>query len=240
MSKKIIAILTVATILFVCVFAACEKNEKEELYADADKYEFVTDENGDRVLSEDGRFVVYATDEKGEYVTDENGENVTGVRQFEPILDGGVLEEFGFKLKIPNGWDFKEKGNVLENRKGHTVTFFIDQLTYEEYYERADLLYGEAIKNGQGSIEENVSKVKGVEKDFRLILNTPTISYITVILLNTGNAYNFTMSTPAGEATVEELDEFLSGLTFKPYTYYPELTAESTENISDTETTTNK
>lgn len=240
MSKKIIAILAAITILFVCVFAACEKKEKEELYADADKYEFVTDGNGNRVLSEDGRFVVYATDEEGKYVTDENGENVTGVRQFEPIFDGDVLEEYGFKLKIPSKWKFKEEGNILENRKGHKIKFFIDKLSYEEYYERVEVLYGKMIKNEQATLEENVSKVKGVEKDFRLIINAPEETYITVIMINAGNAYNFTLSAPAGEAKVEELDELLSGLEFKPYTYYPELTTESTENISDTETTTNK
>ena len=71
MSKKIIAALLVATMLFICVFAACNKNKNEDeddttrLYGDATEYNFVTDEEGNRVLTPEGEFVVYVTDEDG-------------------------------------------------------------------------------------------------------------------------------------------------------------------------------
>ena len=106
MSKKIIAILAVITILFVCVFAACEKKDKEDLYKDADEFLFVTDENGDKVLSDDGRLIVYVTDEDGKRQKQPDGEYVTREREFEPIIDDVsknpvrlILSENSLKIK---------------------------------------------------------------------------------------------------------------------------------------------
>ena len=50
MSKKIIAVLVVLTVLFMTVFAACNSEEKEKIYVEKDEYDFVTDENGELLL----------------------------------------------------------------------------------------------------------------------------------------------------------------------------------------------
>ena len=119
MSKKIIAILTVATILFVCIFAACEKKEKP--YMDADDIDAITNENGEFELAEDGQYIVYVTDEDGKKVTDKNGEFETEVQQFVPTMKKGVIEDYGFKLKIPKGWKITEEGNVFFRGSDETV-----------------------------------------------------------------------------------------------------------------------
>ncbi len=234
MSKKIIAILTIATVLFVCVFAACEK--KEDLYEDAEKFVFVTDENGEKVLAEDGRFLVYETDRNGEYVTDESGEKVTSVQQFEPIMENGVYEDYGFKLKLPEGWEVSEEaGNVFVNdAKDLTIEIRLVEKLYEEYYNSAESFYGELFANGiEGSIKEEPGLIKGAEKAFQLIVNAQDEAYISIVALNFGNLYNITLKAPEGKAKVEDMNEFLSGIEFKQFTYYPELTAESTEESTE-------
>ena len=115
MSKKIIAILTIVTILFVCVFAACEK--ESTLYIDHKEYDFVTDENGEKVLAEEGRLLVYETEKNGKNVTDENGENVTEAKQFQPIENDGVVEDYGYVLELPDGWSSTEQYGMFENKK---------------------------------------------------------------------------------------------------------------------------
>lgn len=237
MSKKIIAILTIVTILFVCIFAACEKND-----SDSNDSLYVTDENGERVLGDDGQFLVYETDADGEIVTDESGENVTETQMFEPVMEDGVLEDYGFKLTIPEGWKVsEEKKNVFVN-KDKSVEIRLVEKTYDEYYETLKGIYDKAFKNGiEGSLKENNDLVKNAEKAFRLRAILDDDAYITTVFLNNGNLYNVTLKAPKDQIDVADAEAFLNSFEFKPYTYYPELTAESTEETveeSDTESTT--
>ena len=234
MSKKIIAILAVATILFVCLFAACDNNTddtKDSLY--------VTDENGERVLDENGRFVVYETNAEGEIVTDKSGENVTEAQMFEPVMENGVLEDYGFKLTIPEGWkQSKDDKNIFVNKDKYVQVRVVEK-TYEKYYDTCLKLYtGEIAK---GTIVEDAGFVKGAEKAFRLEVTVEEESFITTAFVNNGNLYNVTLQAPKGEADIADIEAFLNGFEFKPFTYYPELTAESTEESTEeisTEATT--
>lgn len=236
MSKKLIAILAVATILFVCTFAACNNN------ADSDDSLYVTDENGERLLDEDGRFVVYETNSNGEIVTDKSGESLTEAQIFEPTLEEGVLEDFGFKLTVPEGWKLsKDQKNVFVN-KDKTVEIRLVEKTYENYIQQAHKFYGALAEKGiKYTIKEDAGFVKGAEKAFRLEVSLEGDSYITTVFLNNGNLYNVTLKTPEGKIDVTDAEAFLNGFEFKPYTYYPELTAEATEESAEelsTEATT--
>lgn len=239
MSKKIIAILAVATILFVCTFAACDKIGTD----DSNDSLYVTDENGEKVLDENGRFVVYETNAEGEIVTDKSGENVTEAQIFEPVLENGVLEDYGFKLTIPEGWkQSKDKKNNFVN-KDKTVEIRVVEKLYADYLKQAHKFYGALAEKGiKYTIEEDAGFVKGVEKAFRLTVTMEGKSYITTVFLTGGNLYNLTLAAPEGEADVADAEAFLNGFEFKPFTYYPELTAEateeSTEEISTEATTT--
>lgn len=237
MSKKIIAILAICTILFVCVFAACDNNtndKKDSLY--------VTDKNGEKVLDEDGRFLVYETNADGEIVTDSSGESVTEAQIFEPALEEGVLEDFGFKLTIPEGWKLsKEENNIFVNGD-KTVEIRLIENVYEDYIEKIRTFYDALDEKGvKSTITEGAGFVNGAEKAFRLEVTVEGNSYITTVFLNNGNLYNVTLKTPEGKIDVADAEAFLNGFEFKPYTYYPELTAESTEEAveeSSTESTT--
>ncbi len=235
MSKKLIAILTIATILFVCAFTACDNNGSgDSLY--------VTDENGERVLGDNGQFLVYETNADGEIVTDESGENVTEAQMFEPAMEGGVLEDYGFKLTIPKGWKQSKDEKNFFVKKDKTVEIRLVKDVYDDYYQSTIDLYGPIFEKGiKGYIEEDADFVKGAEKAFRLHVTIEETSYITTVFLNNGNLYNVTLSAPKDKIDVADAEAFLNGFEFKPYTYYPELTAESTEESTEelsTEATT--
>ena len=118
MSKKIIAVLLVATVVFMCAFAACGKNEENDgVYVKNEELNFVTDESGNKVLDYDGRLIVYATDKDGEKVTNSKGEYETLAQEFQPIEDDGVVEDLGFMFEIPEGWKSTDTFGVFENEK---------------------------------------------------------------------------------------------------------------------------
>ena len=240
MSKKIIALLTVATILFVCVFAACEK--KDDLYPDANDIGAVTNQNGDFVLAEDGQYLVYVTDKNGEVVTDKSGELVTETRQFVPTIKNGVIEDFGFKLRVPEGWKTSAEGNIFERGSDETVEVRLVKELYDGYYERADKFYDGVFANGmKGSIVEDSSLVEGAEDAFKIVLYADDITYVSVSFTNNGNLYNIVYKASGDKADIEAINAFLENWEFKPYTYYPELTDVSAENKETTgEKTTDK
>ncbi len=241
MSKKIIAILSVATILFVCVFASCEKNGG--LYPDSDDIGAVTDENGEFVLAEDGQFLVYVTDKHGEKVTDENGEFETEVRQFIPTIKKGVIEDFGFKLKIPDGWKVSDEGNIFERRSGETVEVRLVKELYDEYYERSDKFFGGIFAEGiKGSIKEDADIIEGAEEAFKVVYYTEELTYVSVTFTNNGNLYNVVYKASNDKADMEAINAFLENWEFKPYTYYPELTdvSETAEDTTGEDTTGEK
>ena len=235
MSKKIIAILAVITILFVCVFAACEKKDKEDLYKDADEFLFVTDENGDKVLSDDGRLIVYVTDEDGKRQKQPDGEYVTREREFEPIIDDGVIEDYGFKLKLPAGWKVSEnKGNIFENRQlKMKCEITVVEYIYDDYYAHNKKLCDVFSDNG---LESTWEEELGFSGDFkgicRITARTDEDFRVLYFFENAGNVYKVLFSGENDESVIEDTDIFCKSMTFKPYKYYPDVTSVSEESTT--------
>lgn len=239
MSKKIIAILAVATILFVCIFASCQK--KNEAYKDAGDIDAITNENGEFELAEDGQYLVYVTDEDGKKVTDKNGEYETEVQQFIPTIKKGVIEDYGFKLKIPSGWKTTEEGNVFARGSDEKVEIKLVKELYEPYFKRADTFFSGIFKEGvKGSIKEDAALVEGADKAFKVIFYTDDETSVSVTFTNHGNLYNVVYTAVGDKADLEAINAFLENWTFKPFTYYPELTAVSEESESSTVEATTK
>ena len=89
----------VAVIVTSIALTACKKH----VYVDpstSEEYILVTDENGKKVLSEDGELLVYATDENGKKIKDDNGEYVTQIQGFVGQLEeDGVIEDYAYYLR---------------------------------------------------------------------------------------------------------------------------------------------
>ena len=161
MSKKIIAVIAVVTVVFVSVFAACNKKDDEGVYAKNDKYNLVTDENGEKVLNSDGELLVYATDEDGDRIKNDKGEYETLAQPFEPIEDDGVVEDYGYKFTLPKGWKSTNQVGQFENAdKSQVFEIDVVEYTYKDYYKRNKDFY-EQLKEAKPDVqltwEENVN-----------------------------------------------------------------------------------
>ncbi len=235
MSKKIIAILAVITILFVCVFAACEKKGQEDLYKDADEFLFVTDENGDKVLSDDGRLIVYVTDEDGKKKKQPNGEYVTMERIFEPFVEDGVIEDFGYKLKLPAGWKVSEnRGDVFENRQlKMDCEIIVADYLYDDFYDINKKYCGILKENGiEFTWEENVELGEDFKGVCRMAAQTDIDYRVMYIFENFGNVYKLVFTAENEDDFIENTEIFCKSMTFKPYRYYPDVTAVSEESTT--------
>lgn len=235
MSKKIIVILTVATILFVCVFAACEKETSD--YIGNKDFEYVTDENGERVLSDDGQFVVYATDEKGKIIKDENGEKVTQLQQFQPIEEDGVIEDYGFKLALPDGWKTTSEFGVFENKADKiNCQISIVQYLYDDYYDMNKIVRDQAAESGnETKWEEDLDFGKDYKGLCRFTMKSEDGLSILYFFENSGNVYKLLFVSTDVENAVAKSEEMCKAMSFKPFTYYNDITAMET-----TETTTSE
>ncbi|MEE1503756.1 MAG: hypothetical protein UGF89_05895 [Acutalibacteraceae bacterium] len=230
MSKKIIAILATITILFVCVFAACEK--KESLYSSNDDFDFVTDVNGEKVLGKDGELLVYATDEKGKYVTDEAGEKLTQGQQFEPIKNGDVVEDYGFKIKLPEGWDVDEsKVNAFVNKgKNEACEITVVKYFYDDYYKvNKDMFEQLQSKEIDVTWEENIDLGKKYKSACRFTMKNEGNMSILYFFENSGNVYKvlFSGENVDEKAFIVDSVEMCKAMSFKNFTYYNDITAVS-------------
>lgn len=234
MSKKIIAILTIATILFVCVFASCEKDENN-IYIDNKEYEFVTDENGEKVLAEDGRLLVYETDKHGKIVKDENGEPVTYAKQFQPIQNGNVVEDFGFKLSLPEGWKSTAKYNEFINPdKDYKCDVTVVKYFYDDYYATNKNVYDLLVKDGlDATWEEDIEFSKDYKGICRMVLNYPDSTSVMYFFENADNVYKL-LFTGTGDTLVADTEEFCKAMDFKPFAYYDDITQKPTTTEAPT------
>ncbi len=234
MSKKIIAILTVITILFICVFAACEKNEDDNIYIDNEEYDFVTDENGEKILGEDGRLLVYETEKNGKKVTDINGENVTEAKQFQPIENDGVVEDYGYILNLPEGWKTTEQYGVFENKKlDITCDISIVKYLYDDYYKANFDVYN-VLKS------ENIECEWYEELDLPLEFNGACSLFmknkdevsVMYFFENADNVYKLLFVGSDKEETLKSSLEFCKSMKLKPYAYYTDITAVNREDAT--------
>lgn len=234
MSKKIIAVLLVATVLFMCVFAACNKKEEEGIYVENKDINFVTDENGEKVLDSDGRIIVYATDEDGKKTKDDNGEYVTLVQEFQPIEDDGVVEDLGFFFKIPEGWESTNEFGVFKNEDaGQVFEISILEQLYDDYYKSTKEDYEEfsKLEGVTATWSEDVDLGKDFRGLCRFTMENKDGIIIMYIFENSKNLYKVRFIAEVNkEGAVAESEEMLKALTFKPYAYYTDITAKTTTN----------
>lgn len=227
MSKKLIAAMVALTILFVCVFAACNKDKDEDrAYIENDEYDFVTDENGSRVYSDDGEFLVYATDEDGKTVTNAKGEKETLGQPFQPIDDDGVYEDYGYKIELPEGWKATNQNGVFENKeKEQVLDITVVNKTYDEYYTFNKDTY-KKLKDQEGitlTWTEDIKISEKCEKAVRFTMTNKDGTTVMYFFTNSGNTYKVMFSTPNEETAIEDSLAICRAVSYKPYKYYPEI-----------------
>ncbi len=244
MSKKLIAIMMVATLVFMGVFAACNKDEDENrFYIEADEYPFLTDENGERILDENGEYIVYQTDEDGNFKKDEYGNKVTVNTPFVPISDKNVVEDYYYKATLSDDWKIDEaKKNYFVNTKtGDTVYITLYEETYQDAYTSnyetyEKLLAKEYVDQGiKATWEEGLTVADGCNGVVRFALNKGDATNVLYLFKNNGNMYKILYESKAGglDAAKTASEDFLKYLTYKPYTYYPAVTDSNGKKVTD-------
>lgn len=232
MSKKIIAGMAAVTLLFVGVFAACQKEEEEEkrTYIEKNEYPFVTDENGEKLYNENGEFIVYVTDENGKKVKDKNGEYETVNQQFQPIEDKGVFEDYGYKIKLPAGWSVADDAGSFVNKvKKQEVQIDAVDKSYEEYYKLSKDLYKQ-LKGQKGvtSIEwkEDIEISKDCKDVVRFTMITDDQAVVMYFYKNNKNLYKVLFKAEKADKINEDSMEICQAITYKPFEYFPTVTEE--------------
>ena len=243
MNKKIIAVLLIGTILFMGTFAACNKENEDGddhevvIYAENKDINFVTDENGEKVLDSDGRIIVYATEEGGKKIKDKDGQYVTQAQEFQPIEDDGVVEDLGFIFELPDGWKTTKKFGEFTNKDGtQKLEITIMEQFYEDYYK--------TVKGDYDEVNEDPEKYKGITvtweeeldwgTDFRglcrFTLATDQGMIVMYVFENSRNLYKVRYVVDGDTSTaVADSEALLKSITFKPYAYYTDITAKTTE-----------
>ena len=233
MGKKSVALLIVVIMCCTLIFTACNKDK----YTDPStggEFVLVTDENGGRVLSEDGELVVYATDENGKKIKDDDGNYVTEIHGFVGQIESdGVIEDYAYFFTLPNGWKAINDRGEFEN-KGDTATLQIEilEMTFSDVKRKIDRVYKVLDeKSVEGSVENLIKNeydnIKVGSKIYTLGVETAEELSVTIIFENNDNSYQFTYKTTsdisledAEKKVIVFIDEFIK---FKPYTYYPDL-----------------
>ncbi len=242
-SRKITVSVLALVLVVACIFAGCTKKGEYENPATGDKYEIVTDADGNKVLSDDGELLVYAKDENGEYVTDESGEKVTQVQGFIGQLEeNGVVEDYAYKLAVPDGWEFAGNGK-FKNKKSATteVVVSISKNTFAREIKIGNMIVNELqSKDFECSYEEQHFDV--IDEDGMILKIKSDEGIVSFAeFMKEGNLFNVRIVTPDVDSADNILNTFLSAITFKPYTYYSESelqdvdeTEPATESAEDT------
>ncbi|MBO5065545.1 MAG: hypothetical protein J6D06_05455 [Clostridia bacterium] len=228
MSKKIIAVLIVLTMLFMTVFAACNSdNEEERVYVEKDEYDFVTDENGERVLNKDGEFLVYETDDKGKRVKDDNGEYITLAQPFEPIEDGNVIENYGYKFNLPEGWKTtNQPGEFVNEKTQQSIEVDVLKYTYPDYYNKNIEMYQQLKSQGYNvKWEDSVDLGADFTNAARFTLQTEEGVSIMYFFVNSGNLYKLLFNAVDPATAVADSEALCKVIDFKPFTYYDDITS---------------
>lgn len=241
MSKKIIAVLIVFTVLFMTVFAACNSDEEEErVYVGKDEYDFVTDENGERVLNKDGEFLIYATDDKGKREKDDNGEYITMAQPFEPIEDGGVVENYGYKFNLPKDWKTTNNpGEFVNEKTKQSIEISVLKFTYSDYYDQNMDMYQQLKSKGFNvKWEDNIDLGADFTNVTRFTLQTEEGMSVMYFFVNSGNLYKFLFNAVDPATAVADSEAICKVVDFKPFTYYDDITSKETTTASASTTET--
>lgn len=235
MSKKFIAALIALTILCVGVFAACTKKNEYVNPATNEKYDLVTNENGERVLSDDGELLVYQKDEDGKLVTDENGEPVTVEQGFiGQLQDGNVVEDYAYKLTLPDGWKRTGDGEFENKSAKAVVSVSFLKYTYSSYVKLKEITYAELAAQGIECKLDNYSGA-GISGK-RGVVSYNGACIIEVLYDIEGNTVLVRYESEKYDGAEEVLEQFMKAIDYKPYAYYDEVEL-SEYSVPEEETT---
>ncbi len=242
MGKKSIALLIAAIMCCTIIFTACNKDRYTNPVT-GEEYILVTDENGNKVLSEDGELLVYATDEDGKKLKDDEGNYVTQVHGFiGQIENNGVIEDYAYYLTLPDGWKSVDKQGNFENKsKGYELSVDIQEETFNDCYTKSKAVYDITVELSEKG-EDAAAYWDEYEYDnidtkaYMLSFKTGDFASVTMFFGSNNNLYILRIE---GDATLNfeevkaEMLKIFDGFKFKPYTYYEGLTdspAKATEN----------
>lgn len=238
MTKKIIAVIAIVTVLFVSVFAACNKKSDDGVYVKNKDIDYVTDEKGEKVLGDDGEIVVYATDENGKRVKNDKGEYETLLQQFQPIEDDGVIEDYGFIFTLPKGWkSTTEFGEFINSSEKQNLEISVVEYTYNDYYQHNKKFYNELTSYSDDvklNWEENVDLGNDFGKVCRFTMVVDGQTSVLYFFENSDNVYKVLFNAQEGDLTaaISASEELCKAMSFKPYTYYPDVTSSTAESTT--------
>lgn len=238
MKKRIVIFAMVAIIAMSVIFTACNK----DVYTDpssGEEYILVTDENGEKVLNEDGELLVYVTDEDGKKVKDAEGNYETEVHGFVGQLENnGVVEDYAYYFTLPDGWKTVNDRGEFENKsKKSTYTVQIVEQTFADCVKKIDRVY--KVLTEQSNTEGEISSIIRNNYKNEVVgdtIHTIGIKYtdkvtVTLVFANGENTYQIEFETTRDisveEAETEAID-MIKGFEFKPYAYYEDLTNATT------------
>lgn len=251
MKRKMLVFLMVAVIVLSVVFTACNK----DVYIDpatSNEYILVTDENGKKVLSEDGELLVHVTDADGKKVKDDEGNYVTEVHGFiGQIESNGVVEDYAYYFKLPGGWKTAGTGEFENKIKGMTLKIKIEDRTFNDCYKTNKSIYT-ALSSPEFEKEYELDwKAEWYELDYDnvdskvciLITEANDAKTATLFFKEGENNYEIMITAPIKyefEEMKSEVVTVFEALEFKAYTYYEDLTDKPTESEETTVADTTK
>lgn len=233
MKKRILILAMVSVLLLSVVFTACNKDEYVNPVS-GEEYILVTDENGKKVLSEDGELLVYVTNENGSKVKDDDGEYLTEIHGFiGQIEQDGVVEDYAYYFTIPDGYkSVNDRGEFENKNKDVVLEIKIKEDTFNDYYIISRRFYDELIANND--VETANCEVDWQESDYSGLSSKLYIISLkfeqsldqTMFFMQNDNLYVISLSNKSGmsiEDGKKELLNVFESIEFKPYTYYEDL-----------------
>lgn len=241
MNKKIIAVMIAATLIFVGVFAACNNNEENQppkLYIEGDEYPFITDADGNKELDENGEFIVFHTDEDGDYAKDDKGNRLTNIQPFEPLSEKNVVEQYGYKITLPENWVIDEsKLGAFKNKKtGDAFSIVIHDKSYQDVYESNFDTYEKLLDYDQVTLtwEENVEDLgDACEGVVRFTMKNEEGMNILYFFRNHGNIYKILYESKNPQTAIADSVALCNTISYKPFDYYPPVTDEDGSEVMD-------
>lgn len=242
MNKKIIAVMIAATLLFVGVFAACNNNEDSDdsakLYLEGNEYPFLTDDAGNKLLDENGEFIVYQTDADGDYIINEYGDRVTIPQAFQPYSEGNKIEEYGYRIYLPENWTISDSkaGTFVNKETNDEVSISVYDKTYQDAYTsnfntyKSLLEYDEVAVTWEENVEDLGEECQGV---VRFTMKAAEGMNVLYIFKNHGNIYKILFESANPDTAVSESVEICKAISYKPYDYFEPITDENGDEVVD-------
>lgn len=233
MKKRVLILAMVSVLLLSVAFTACNKDVYVNPVSN-EEYILVTDENGKKVLSEDGELLVYVTDENGKKVKDDNGEYLTEVQGFIGQLENdGVVEDYAYYFTLPEGYkSVNDRGEFENKNKDIALEIKIKEDTFNDQYTISRRVYDAIIENKDGetaNVEVDWQESDYSELSSKLyIFSARTEQSLdqSMFFMQNDNLYVISLSNKSGmsiEDGKKELLNVFESIEFKPYTYYEDL-----------------